>query len=85
MINLTSSNIPSNTPSNGVPMIRKMKVSNIYRVRGINGHGEIKHSRVYQQSSSAVRFAELLATNGFTVRMEQAKDVTFEAIIGGEL
>lgn len=66
-------------------MIRKMKVSKIYRVRGIDSKGEVKHSRVYQQSSSAVRFAEMLATNGFTVRMEQAKDVTFEAIVGGEL
>lgn len=66
-------------------MIQTMEVPHLYRVRGVDVDGAVRHSRVYQQSASAIRFAQLLDSHGFTVRLEQATDVTFETVIGGEL
>ena len=66
-------------------MIKTMNVPILYRVRGIDAKGINRHSRVYQRSTSAVRFADLLDRYGFVVKIEKAHDISFETVIGGEL
>lgn len=75
MINLTSINVPFKTPN-----IRKMRVPNLYRVRGVDADGIIRQTRVFQQRPAAKRFADYLESAGYIVRVESAHDVEFKIV-----
>lgn len=66
-------------------MIRRMKVPRLYRVRGVDDAGVIRHTRVFQQLPAATKFAEFLRLHNYVVRMETAHDVEFELVGGSDV
>lgn len=61
-------------------MVRRMTVPRMFRVRGVDAEGIIRHTRVFQQRPAAVRFANYLHDAGYTVRMESARNIEFKLL-----
>ncbi len=68
------------TTTRGVPMIRKMKIPRLIRVRGVDSAGIIRHTRIFQQRPAATKFARYLESHGYAVRIETARNVEFELV-----
>ena len=61
-------------------MIRKMRVPNLIRVRGIDADGMIRQSRVFAQRAAAMRFVDYLDSHDYVVRVETASNVEFQLV-----
>ena len=61
-------------------MARRMTVPCMFRVRGVDADGIIRHTRVYQQRPAAVKFANYLHDAGYVVRLESALNIEFQLL-----